>query len=523
MPVWDEIVKCALVGVERHAPSFDSAEEPLAALLAQLDGADRERSLLRAVAMLAPYRRAGRLPSLGSGELPQPAPADDRKIVPAPLLQDLLVLLSVGFREALEDWLEAASARNWRLPDEHLSSALAFGATHRKYRSALLSLLGPRGRWLAARNSEWKYALEISLFEIETSGPPQSEAPHTDAIWDSGAREERVALVRDLRRTDPRRARALVESTWHQEPPDLRATFLATLDYGICMEDEPFLESALDDKRKEVRAAAQRLLPRLTESRHARRMWERCREYVRLEPNRTGFDIVVTLPASCDKAMIRDGIDPKPQTNSVGERAWWLRQILERTPLPLWQRECNRTPGEILSATFAKGDPKEWRLSLLEGWSAALKIHPDPDWAATLFRFWIEETHRLPITDIPWPTLMPAPEFEAGILRLMEKSGKSWNNEAHELLMQYRAVWSAEFSRAILKRFRVGRAADYYIAAAIAQVADCVPEEAAEDLTATWAEIVEKSPYAKKQLDGYLELKAFRTEMRRKFAAAQEH
>ena len=45
--------------------------------------------------------------------------------------------------------------------------------------------------------------------------------------------------------------------------------------------------------------------------------------------------IDVDPPAACDRAMRRDGIAPRPPAGT-GERAWWLEEILARTPLRVW-------------------------------------------------------------------------------------------------------------------------------------------------------------------------------------------
>ena len=62
--------------------------------------------------------------------------------------------------------------------------------------------------------------------------------------WQTETKEERVALLHRLRRSDPAQARALVESTWKQDAPAERAEFVAAFTSGLSREDEPFLENA---------------------------------------------------------------------------------------------------------------------------------------------------------------------------------------------------------------------------------------------------------------------------------------
>jgi len=92
------------------------------------------------------------------------------------------------------------------------------------------------------------------------------------------------------------------------------------------------VDGALDDRHKQVREAALELLGRLPDSGYARRMVARARECVDLSG--TGR-IGVTPPQECDRSMRRDGITTRPPTGT-GERAWWLEEVLTRTPLSTW-------------------------------------------------------------------------------------------------------------------------------------------------------------------------------------------
>jgi hypothetical protein len=126
--------------------------------------------------------------------------------------------------------------------------------------------LGKRGRWLARQNPDWAYAV---------AGEVPDEPGAIDEAWTTGTPEARVALLRQLRQADPARGRELLASTWKTDGPEDRAAFLKAFEIGLGPDDEPFLEAALDDRRKEVRAAAIELLTRLPGSRLVRRMIER--------------------------------------------------------------------------------------------------------------------------------------------------------------------------------------------------------------------------------------------------------
>src|SRR5690348_15856749 len=94
--------------------------------------------------------------------------------------------------------------------------------------------------------------------------------------------------------------------------------FVAMLAFGLSLADEPFLERALDDRRKEVRQQAAGLLVRLPSSALAARMLDRARDLITLGTStilhRPRID--VTPPDEADVAMIRDGVNPKPPAGS---------------------------------------------------------------------------------------------------------------------------------------------------------------------------------------------------------------
>src|SRR5262249_16912295 len=154
----------------------------------------------------------------------------------------------------------------------------------------------------------------------------------------------RVALLRQLRHSHPERAIALLQSTWPTDAPDDRVAFIAELEAGLSMQDEPFLEAALDDRRKDARRQAAELRMRLAESALVGGMGQRVGPRVRVEKT-SGLkfkkllgkrSLEIDLPDACDDAMQRDGIEAKPP-QGVGEKSWWLQQMAGAVPPARWE------------------------------------------------------------------------------------------------------------------------------------------------------------------------------------------
>lgn len=518
MEVWEDLVKVALVGTERQALPEEPGEDAVGRLLSQLEG-EKEQKLLRACALLTTYRRAGYRAAVAEETLYPPVEAEPLPMIRQEAALDLLVMLRGQHQELLPEWCLLVAEQGKRIPEECLAELLDFGRTHVELRSALLPLLGKRGRWLAGQRPEWKYALQISLFEIENA-PEGSVLTSNDPeqVWATGTREERVALLHLLRRTEPARARALVESTWRQDPADERASFLETFKTALSMEDEPLLETALDDRRKEVRVLAQQLLPLLPESRLCLRMWELARELIQWKKPLIGAaTISLTLPTECTRAMIRDGIEPKPPSPQVGEKAWWLEQIVARVPLSRWSGEWKSAPDRILAAKR----PDDWKNLLRESWTNALQRSSDPQWAAALFRTWIEEHPTSMPAHFAWKEWLTLENFEAGTLQLLELASTrlTYGSPVWALLDQYKTVWSRPFARTFIERLRGLKRDTYQVGARLDDYAPYIPREEMSAFLIYWNELAETNPYLSRKMEGYLAREDFRQEMRQRILA----
>jgi hypothetical protein len=354
-------------------------------------------TLLDLAAAQALRRRAGVALVAAAGQ-PVPAPAealaDDVPTVgPAAAARagDLLALDSTGRDaapvrdmagrlELLAEWLAAAQAAGRRLPAELVPAVLDAGRRHVGLRPYLATVAGPLAGWLAGQRRDWSYASPAR----PAGGPPTATEPAAEPaderepaeegeaaeVWQLGTTGQRAGYLRRLRQRAPDRARELLAAGWDAEPPEDRMELLGTFAVGLSDADEPLLELALDDRRKQVRDLAADLLGRLPGSGYARRMADRAAACVHLGPGR----IEITPPDACDRAMRRDGIAPKPPAGT-GARAWWLEEILARTPLRVWPE-----PAALLGRAMSD----EWVVPVRRGLARAAAGQRDGEWAAAL-------------------------------------------------------------------------------------------------------------------------------------------
>ncbi|MFD4622636.1 DUF5691 domain-containing protein [Streptomyces sp. NPDC058475] len=377
---WEELVTVAMLGTERRTPP------------GWAPGRQAPVALLDAAAVETLRRRAGVRPARAATR-PEPAARDPRPALPPAAARRLAMLLAdrpgtggggrrgtaPDLMELLPQWLTLANARGFAAPPESLPALLDAARGRTDLRAAALAFAGPRALWLARLNQEWRFALRSSPGGGSALPGPE-DAERVQQLWQEGLFAERVALLSAIRAKDPDAARELLASTWPTERAEDRLMFLDSLRSGLCAADEPFLERALADRSRNVRATAAELLSALPASALAARMAARAGSCVAVDRTRDTPTIVVEAPHECDGGMERDGVVPKAPAGR-GERSWWLGQLVEAAPLGTWpERLGGRTPEEVVGLPVAD----DWRGELHAAWCRAAVRQRDPGWSRAL-------------------------------------------------------------------------------------------------------------------------------------------
>lgn len=410
---WDELVTAALLGAERRIPPGGSAP-----------------AMLGLAAVETVRYRAGLTPA-PAGALPEEAAEDTRPPLPRAAADRLTQLLKAVLRTGydgssggawagpradlgalLPEWLELADARGYRPRPDQLPALLGAARARSHLRPAALAFAGPRGRWLAGLNPEWQFALR-SVGTGPAEAVPADPAT-VQSLWEEGLFTERVALLTGLRRLRPAAGRELLAADWSKERPEDRLIFLDLLRDGLSAADEEFLEAALADRSKTVRATAAELLSLLPGSALSERMSQRARSSIALDLTGRAPRLTVEAPYECDAAMRRDGVVAKPPMGH-GERAWWLTQIVEAAPLAGWSDHLRgRSAAEIVALPVAD----DWRANLHVAWSRAAVRQQNTEWALALL-------------GRPAAPVAETPERSAKLLQLLPA--------------EQRAEWAVEF------------------------------------------------------------------------------
>ena len=238
---WAELVSAALIGIDRR-PFVPDAAIPV--------GTDPAQALLQQAMLVAIPALTGAQPARYEGSLPEPAPADDRPLIPRAAQLRLRAVLDV-YPDLLGEWLAAVRASGSRLPSADMPRLLDAGRRDVSVRGILAEVLGARGHWLARANPEWRYLLR------EPFGPPRPED------WDGPDPDARTAYANGLYAVDPAAARALLEAAWPTLTAALKLNLLEVLARHASGADLPFLEGLGQDASKQVRREADLIHGRL--------------------------------------------------------------------------------------------------------------------------------------------------------------------------------------------------------------------------------------------------------------------
>lgn len=374
---WEKITTVATLGT-RRGTSPEPLTWPHEAIAAAATGASVERSILRCAAATYLWSFAGSRVAVAPTEVSEPAPPITGTFASEAASLRLLRMIGGDYRELIPEWFECAQTHGKSLAPHWLPVVL--DGVPEKLRNRHPHVLGAFAAWLAKLNDKW-------LVSIAVAEPSEQR-------WSEGSLEERCAELLAKRGLDPARAREWLRSTWSSDPPEAREAFLIALRTGLSLEDEAFLEFALDDKRKGVRQAAVDTLSLLRWSAHAQRMQTRLDPLIVLDPKKTGLfgkgakrTLTIELPAAIDKAAQRDGVESKPPAHrKIGERSFWLVQMVALVHPGHWTSRFDCDASTFISAVMNT----DHALDLLSALSDAASRNADADWLAALTDAWID-------------------------------------------------------------------------------------------------------------------------------------
>ncbi|MDZ7812648.1 MAG: DUF5691 domain-containing protein [Ideonella sp.] len=399
MSRWTALMPTALVGTDKHSGldaalaqlhlggAEAAAEHPaqlawaqvITALRQQLQPDTAATVLLRAAACLDSVERAALRPE----PPPEPlapvalgAPDEHQAALQlGPWPERLQQVLTQGPPALQHEVMAALHQRGWRLPAKLLPLALELARSNPALRDAISAVVGERGRWLAQQSERWRETLSVPVNPTEDD-------------WQHGHLAARLAFLRQERQRDPSAARERLQGALPELAAKERADLVPCLALALSADDEPLLQALLKDRAVDVRRWAGALLLRLPQSSHCQYMLAQITPLLQSQSAASGQDPnrqwVLESPASEDPAWKAHALDPnRPKHDALGERGWWLFQLVRGLPLRWWSVHTGMPP----EALVAWATQTDWREALLRGWRDALALAPaedHEDWAWAL-------------------------------------------------------------------------------------------------------------------------------------------
>jgi len=379
---WAPLLPLAMVGTDRQASALPAWPGEVGQLVAKAASheASAASGVLRAAAVLATCGLAGAQGAPWFEALPAEAPNDT-----LPALSEGAVLASVAWalhdgpaRLQQEVCLVLARAR-YRLPPALLPQALELGRRSLALRPLLMPVLGERGLWLAAQREDWRYAAGVIAEAVD------------DVRWDQGSFEQRREFLRRERNANPQAARERLADSLDDLAAKERADLVSVLADGLSLDDEPLLDKLRADRSREVRLAACGLLVRLPQAAQPQRAAARIEPLLKQERVLLRKRWQIDAPLAAGSDWKADNLDAeRPKNESLGERAWWLHQLVRQVPLGWWTQRTGMSPAELLRWA----DDTDWTEALLRGWRDVLLAAPDAAWCEAFLDAWPKATLR---------------------------------------------------------------------------------------------------------------------------------
>lgn len=333
--MWQDLISTALIGTQRHQNeiSVNSSSENLNSLLTQINSSnDTEQKLLSLAATLSVYQKIGQLPTKTTLTRLEPADLDDLPVCKA-TGETFLQMFGGKYRNVFAEAINLLAKLGKRVPPDMLFPILEYGKILEDSHPTIRQIIGKRGQWLASLNPNWKYAQT-----------PISTETSIEERWKKGDRYARIELLSNLRKTNPDQARDLLLTSWKQESADSRLKFISVLETNLSINDEAFLEAALDDRSKDVRIKAIDLLGFLPNSQFQARMQQYARSFVKLKTLKKKTFVDIELP-TITKELIRD----IPYIEEHNTKAAMLSYIFAKVSPSFWCQEWNVSWVELMA------------------------------------------------------------------------------------------------------------------------------------------------------------------------------
>ena len=473
MEFWNNIINTAMIGTDKK--QISAAELPAdlqeaAETIHTNEAIDKEEKFLQITAVAFNYRQAGVM-SLHKETvtLPQCAP-EEKTYCNTSAMQVLKDIQSEESIPLLKFWLQQCNAKDQLVQPEFIPSLLAEGVQQKKLQTLIEACCGKRGEWLSSFNETWNF----------------SQNQTAEQRWQTGTPEQRRAILKDTRTSDPALAREWLQQTWPQEDANTKTAFLEIFAINISETDIIFLESLSAEKSKKVKEEATNLLKCIPASAIVQLYQQVLQLSVQLKKEKALFGLSskmvlqFQLPPVFDESIFKTGIDKLSNNKEFTDDEFILIQLIQSVPPTFWEKQLAADPKTIIEQ-FQKDDIGKKMMPALVIATTKFK---DAQWAIHLMQhssvFYIEIIPLLPLQQQEHYSNQFFDQFADSIIQYAVQRDTEWSTTLTKNIFRHLAKNPYNYTRSFFSQY-----IHLIPAPIVAELEKCTPPE--EHLRTMWS------------------------------------
>jgi hypothetical protein len=473
MEFWNNIITTAMIGTDKKSISATELPADLqeaTTLIYANEAIDKEEKFLQITALAFNYRQGGVLPLHKETITLQQCPPEEKPYCNAAAMQVLKDIQSEENIPLLKFWLQQCNAKGQLVQPELSPSLLAEGVEQKKLQTLIAACCGKRGEWLSRFNEAWNF----------------SQNQTAEQLWQTGTPEQRKAILKDTRASDPSLAREWLQQTWPQEDASTKTAFLEIFSINISDTDVPFLESQSTDKSKKVRELAIHLLKQIPASPVVQLYQQVLRQSVELKKEKALLGLTSKLilqfhlPASFDESIFKTGIDKLSNNKEFTDDAFIIFQLIQSVPPAFWETQLSADAKTIIEQ-FQKDETGKKMMPALV--IATTKFR-DAQWALQLMQhssiFYIKLIPLLPLQQQEQYSNQFFDQFEDNIIQYAVQRESEWSTTLTKNIFRHIAKNPYNYTRSFFSQY-----IHLIPSPIVAELEKCMPPE--EQLRTMWS------------------------------------
>ncbi|HTM91397.1 MAG TPA: DUF5691 domain-containing protein, partial [Flavisolibacter sp.] len=368
MESWNHIINTALLGTEKRELKRGDLSSDLPEYFDVIveQAESKEDAFLQTASVLYNVRQCGFTPMHKGGISISKADEEEKQYANELAHRVLYDILETTSTSLFHFWLEQCAQANRIVQPETIPLLFDKGMKNKSIRPLIYDCCGKRGAWLLQFNPAWKY--------VDTS---------TDEdLWQIGVLEQRKNILAELRRTDPVKARELLQQTWTQENAAAKTELLQQLRTNANENDLLFLEEILNEKSVKVKEAALQILKTISSSSIVQSYWKVIAPSIELKKERSllglsSKTVLNFIPVKeIDESIYKTGIEKLSSDKKILDQDYLLYQLLSSIPPYFLEQYTDLPKEEVLKAIHYSSNGKYFISAITR---SAIRFH-DVDW-----------------------------------------------------------------------------------------------------------------------------------------------